>query len=205
MKRTKLPKRLGFLQEAQNRESFFNRIALIWPRSDPRYIAIERAYDTAKDAFRHEIRDGGERYFEHLRAVALILIEHLRVRDHELIITALLHDLVEDIRSWTIERVRREFGERVAFLLDYLTKPSKKEYPDKDDRDHAYHYRFRAAPRDFFLIKLADRLHNLLTLAFCPEEKRARKIKETREHYLPYAEKEQLLIHELEEALAAVK
>ncbi|HVS80092.1 MAG TPA: HD domain-containing protein [Candidatus Paceibacterota bacterium] len=193
--------RMGFLSAAENRGSFFKRIALLFPPLDPRYKAIERAYNCAKDAFRGVNREGGERYFEHIRAVVLILIDYLRVNDYRIIIAALLHDIVEDIPSWTIDRVRLEFGEFVARLVEYLTKPSKEEYSSKEERDLIYHSRFRFAPRNFFLIKLADRLHNILTLGVCTPEKQQRKITETRMHYLPFAEKHLIFYHELIEAI----
>ncbi len=193
--------RMPFLQAVENRESFFRRIAILYPPSDHRYLEIERAYDHMKDAFRDVCRESGERYFEHLRAVALILIEYLRVRDHRLIIAGLCHDSVEDSEYWTVERIRNEFGDYVAWLVDFMTKPSKEEYPDRKDRDRVYHSRFRAAPREFFLLKLSDRLHNMLTLDARIEEKRQRKIMETRNFYLPYAEQHLILLHELEEAV----
>lgn len=193
-------KRMKFLSSAENRESFFRRVALYYPTLDPRYRLIEKAYNDAKDAFRGVMRDDGEtRYFEHIRAVALILLIYLRVRDHELIIAALLHDIVEDRAEWTIERVRQEYGERVALLVEYLTKPEG--YADREEQERAYHSHFESAPRDFFLIKLADRFHNIYTLWACSEEKRQRKIEETRRYYLPYAERHLILLHELEEAL----
>lgn len=193
-------KRLPFLAAAENRETFFRRISLLFPTLDPRYQAIERAYDYAKDAFRGKSREGGERYFEHVRAVTLILIDYLRVKDYRIIIAAILHDLVEDVPSWTIDRVRRDFGDYVALLVEYLSKPPK-SFGTKAERDRAYHGRFRAAPREFFLPKLADRWHNTLTLGACPKEKRERKLAETREHYLPYAEEHFILYHEIIEAM----
>ena len=200
-----IKRRFPFLESAENRETFFRRIALIFPRSDSRYILIEQAYNTAKEAFREEGREGGQRYFEHLRAVALILIDYFRITDHELIIAAILHDIVEDRPDWTVERVQLMFGQRVACLVDYMSKPPKSEYLDKTARDAAYHGRFEQAPREFFLIKLPDRLHNLITLAACPLEKRARKIEETRSHYLRYATRHMILLHELEEALSDIE
>jgi len=196
-----LEKVRALLKQAENRETFFRRIASFLPPSDPRYIMIEKAYNVAKDAFRDEEREDGGRYFEHLRATALILIDYLRVRNHILIIVALLHDIVEDKPSWPIERIKREFGEEVALLLDYCTKPSKSDYPE-EERLRVYHNRFEYAPRDFFLVKLSDRLHNILTIWNCSPEKIARKIEETKRCYLPYAEKNVLLIHELEEAIS---
>ena len=115
---------LRFLKEAENRETFFRRIALIFPTLDPRYRLIERAYNDAKEAFRGIQRESGERYFEHIRAVALIVVDYLRVRDADLIVAALLHDIVEDRDDWTIARVQDEYGERVALLVEYLSKPS---------------------------------------------------------------------------------
>lgn len=189
---------MEFLSAAENREKFFRRISYFFPTLDSRYQSIERAYQTAKDAFRDKYRDDGEtRYFEHLRAVTLIVIDYLRVRDHNIIIAALLHDIVEDIPSWPIDRVEKEFGKEVTLLVEYMTKPSKVMCPLKQERDAMYHSRFKSAPRDFFLIKLADRLHNILTLWNCTQEKRRRKIEETRMHYLPFAEEHFILYHEL--------
>ncbi len=191
--------KLTFLSAAENRETFFTRIAMFFPVSDHRYQTIQRAYNCAKDAFRGKYRDDGKtRYFEHLRSVALILLDYLRVKDYELIVAALLHDIVEDIPSWTIERVRAEFGDRVALLVDWLSKPPLSEFSSKKERDRVYHQRFSNAPRDFFLIKLSDRWHNLLTLESCSTDKIARKVEETRTHYLPYAEDQCILIHEIE-------
>src|SRR3989344_1233213 len=190
--------RMQFLTDAENRESFFRRISYFFPTLDWRYQLIVKAYDDAKDAFRGKYRDDGEtRYFEHIRAVVLILIDYLRVKDHRIIIAALLHDIVEDIPSWTIQKVEARYGKEVALLVEYMTKPPKEDYGSKEERDAVYHSRFRGAPRKFFLIKLADRLHNLLTLWTCTEEKRKRKIEETRMHYLPYAERHFILYHEI--------
>lgn len=190
---------MEFLSAAGNRETFFKEISLFLPTLDYRYVLIERAYNYAKDAFRGKKREGGERYFEHLRAVTLILLIHLRVRKYRLTIDSLFHDIVEDCPEWPIERVQKEFGKKVAVIVEYLSKP--KGYPNKQIRDEIYHRRFEFAPRDFFLIKLSDRYHNLITLDYCETEKRIRKIKETREHYLPYAKKHQILYHEILDAL----
>jgi len=194
-----LKKRLSYFSKAENRESFFARIASLYPESDNRYLLIKKAYNTAKDAFCGECRESGERYFEHLRCVALILIDTLYVYRHSdayiLICAALLHDIVEDIPSWTITRVREEFGEEVAELVDWLTKRNAKEY----------HERFINAPRNFFLVKLPDRLHNLLTIWSCPRAKILRKIEETEKYYLPFAEQHLILARELHEAVAQAK
>ncbi len=189
------------LKEAENRKTFFRRISFFLPPMDPRYRAIEKAYDYAEDAFRDRQRESGDRYFEHLRAVALILIDYLRIKNHVLIIAALLHDIVEDIPSWTIERIRVEFGDEVALLIDYLSKPPKEDFVSPKERVEVYRRRFQNAPREFFLIKLPDRLHNLLTMWDFAPERKAQKIEETKRYYLPDAEKHLILLHELEEAI----
>lgn len=193
------------LKASENRETFFRRIASFLPPMDPRYQMIEKAYSYAKDAFRNKKRSTGERYFEHLRAVDLILLDYLRVRNYILLTSGLFHDTPEDISSWPISRVRLEFGDEVALLLDYLSKPSKKDYPSNEERLKVYHDRFKNAPREFFLVKLPDRLHNLLSMWSLSPEKIALKIEETERYYLPYAEEHQILIHELEEAIKELK
>jgi GTP diphosphokinase / guanosine-3',5'-bis(diphosphate) 3'-diphosphatase len=195
-----LTKVRAILEKAGNRQDFFKIIAAMYPTRDFRYKMIEKAYNCGKDAFREIYRESGERYFEHLRAVALILMLYLRVKDHRLIVAALLHDIVEDILSWTIERVDQEFDPEVALLVEWVTKPED-VFQNKEECERVYHKRFLVAPRDFFLIKMPDRLHNLLTMWACSKEKRRRKIEETRNHYIPFAEKHFILIHEIEEAI----
>lgn len=193
---------MTFLSQAENRETFFKRVGIFFPTLDTRFQEIEKAYSTSKDAFRGIKREGGDRYFEHLRAVALILIVHLRIKDHKLIIAALLHDIVEDVPSWNINRVKTQFGTDVALLVEWLTKPPTEKFNSKGERDRVYHERFALAPREFFFIKLADRLHNVITLDKCSPEKRTRKIEETKRYYLPFAESHLILLHELEEAVS---
>ncbi len=197
-------RRMEFLTAAENKESFLRRVARYYPTLDWRYKLIEKAYNDAHDAFQGVYRDDGATpYFTHILAVALILLDYLRVRDHEMIVAALLHDIVEDKPEWTIERVRNEYGDQVAYLLEYLSKEF--EYTDKVERERVYHTRFETAPRGFFLIKLADRFHNLYTLWACDIGKQRRKVEETKRYYLPYAEKHQILIHELEEAIKKIE
>lgn len=193
--------RMPFLSRAETRETFFARIAEFLPELDPRYQAIQKAYDTAKDAFRGVRRDSGERYFEHLRAVTLILIEYLEIRDYELIVAALLHDIVEDKPEWNIQRIRNEFGDRVALLVSFLSQPTDGEFGSQEEAERVFHERFEFAPRDFFIIKLPDRLHNLLTLKYRPKKKQVAKIEETLRYYLDHARKHLILLPELREVL----
>lgn len=186
-----LRKVLKILKAAENRETFFRRILMFYPASDSRYKLIEKAYNDAKDAFRKKKRDSGERYFEHLRAVTLIVMDYLMISDYIIICAALLHDIVEDCPEWTYERVRKEYGEDIAYWVDWMTKP--------------YFKKLQNAPRIFFIIKLADRLHNMITIWSCAPEKIQRKIIETEQLYLPYAAKKMILYHELLEAVEVAK
>lgn len=179
---------------SENRTTFFKRISRLYPETDYRYKLIEKAYNSAKDAFREIKREDGDRYFEHLRSVTLILIDYLRITDHEMICAGILHDIVEDIPSWTWERVELEFNERIANLVNWLTKT--------DDND--YLKRLAFAPREVKIIKLADRYHNLTTMWACPAEKIHRKIEETKRYYIPMAEQEIILIHEIENAIESL-
>lgn len=197
---------MPFLMAAENRETFFRRVAGFLPELDPGHRAIRKAYDTTKDVFRDVRRDSGERYFEHLRGVALIDLEYLEIRDYEIIVAGFLHDIVEDKpKEWSIQRIRNEFGDRVALLIQYLSQPKESEFASKQDAEDAYHARFEFAPRDFFVIKLADRLHNLLTLGTRPRHKQIAKIKETEQFYMPYARRHLILLPELRTVLKILK
>ena len=99
------------------RKSFFKIVGQYYPPDSWQYQLIERAYNVAKKAFREEYRDGGERYFEHLRCVALIIMVYLRIRDPAIICAALLHDIIEDIDDWTYDRLRTEFGTEIAEIV----------------------------------------------------------------------------------------
>jgi GTP pyrophosphokinase len=199
--------KLEFLySHAENNERFFARIAEIFPTSDERYKLIEKAYEAAKSMFRFRRRDDGDRYFEHLRAAALIGIIHLRIRDANIISALLLHDGPEDIPSCTIERLAQQFNPDIADLVWWVTKPKiGKQYRTKEDVDRKYHRKLRDAPRRAIMVKMCDRLHNLITLWSQDIGKIRRKVGETRDFILPLAEQHQLLIHEIEDVLALVE
>src|SRR5690606_7999478 len=148
---------------------------------------IRRACRFAERAHAGQCRASGEPYVEHAFAVARILGD--LTPDHEAIAAAILHDTVEDTPA-TLDDIRREFGERVARLVDGVTKMEViQEYRDVavqgGRREHAQAESLRkmllamAEDVDVVLIKLADRLHNMRTLAPLPEEKQKRIARET--------------------------
>lgn len=151
------------------------------------------------------MRESGERYFEHLRSVSLILILYLRVRNADVIAAALLHDILEDIDGWTQDRVALVFNQKVAELVFLVSKEDISKYNgDNEERNRDYHRKLGTAVRDAVIIKLADRLHNIITLWGTSKEKQRRKVRETQDFYLPIAEKHFILVHELEAALKEV-
>jgi GTP pyrophosphokinase len=201
-----LKDKFAFLESpTESRKGFFDRVAEIFPANDLRYRLIERAYDTAEDAFRGKLRDGGDRYFEHLRATTLIAVAYLRIRDPDVIAALLLHDIVEDIEGWTYTRLAQEFNQNISDLVWWVTKPKLARFKSKKEMERKYHRNLRDAPRMAVLIKLCDRLHNLMTIWAQDPERIARKVDETHDFIMPLAEMHQLLIHEIEAVLSIIE
>lgn len=146
---------------------------------------IERAFLVADEAHRPQIRKSGEPYITHPLAVTHILAE-LGIGPVTLA-AALLHDTVEDT-DYSLDQLRKDFGEEVAMLVDGVTKLDKVKFGD-----HAQAETVRkmvvAMSKDIrvLVIKLADRLHNARTWGFVEEASAKRKAQETLEIYAPLA------------------
>ncbi|HXF57767.1 MAG TPA: bifunctional (p)ppGpp synthetase/guanosine-3',5'-bis(diphosphate) 3'-pyrophosphohydrolase [Actinomycetota bacterium] len=155
------------------------------PRIDVR--ELRRAFEFAAAAHAGQKRLSGEDFIEHPVAVATILAD--LGMDLTTLQAALLHDVVEDT-PLTLEDVRREFGDRVADLVDGLTKLDRIKFRSRE-QEQAENVRkmLIAMARDIrvLLIKLADRLHNMRTLDVFPREKQREKATETLEIYAPLA------------------
>jgi len=143
---------------------------------------IMMAYRFSKYGHRGQERDGGGRYFDHPRAVSLTLLRQ-GVFDHELIIVALLHDVMEDSFILTWEDLEYIFDKRVCSLVKLLTK--EVGLP----KDQYFPRLLSSNQPEAWLVKLADRLHNLSTLESCTREKQVKQIKETREKYFPLCQR----------------
>ncbi len=168
--------------------------------------AIDTAYQIAKSAHRTQKREGGDRYFEHPRAIALIFLDELKTNDHELIVGAFLHDVAEDTavfgnsqkirpysewRRQVRERLIASFGENVSEMVIAVTKPEVDgiEIMNNNQAHDVYiEQLFQSSPKAI-LLKMADRLHNLRTLGDCSNEKQQRKITETQSEYFPIFDK----------------
>lgn len=152
---------------------------------------FEKAVDFAKRVHAGQLRESGEPYYIHPEAVAKLVME--MGMDADSVIAALLHDVVEDGDHVTIEDIERGFGPEVAKLVDGVTKltiSGKQTYITKK-QEQAENLRklFLAIAADVrvVIIKLADRLHNMRTIAYCTPYKRVRKAKETLDVYAPLA------------------
>ncbi|MBU0557487.1 MAG: bifunctional (p)ppGpp synthetase/guanosine-3',5'-bis(diphosphate) 3'-pyrophosphohydrolase [Alphaproteobacteria bacterium] len=151
---------------------------------------INRAYVFSVAKHGSQKRASGDPYFSHPIEVAGILTELFL--DDKTIVTALLHDTIEDTLTTTAE-IERMFGEDVARLVDGVTKLSKIEAQSESQRAAENLRKFLLAMSDdirVLLVKLADRLHNMRTLHFIKnEEKRRRIARETMDIYAPLAER----------------
>ena len=167
-----------------NRDDFFAQAAK--GRSEEDMKLIRQAYYLAEEAHRPQQRKSGEPYIIHPIAVANIVCCELQLGTNP-IIAALLHDVVEDT-PYTIEDIRGQFGDDVAFLVQVVTKEKKQEYEMSRQLDNfrqmlnSIHYDIRA-----LLIKLADRLHNMRTLASMRADKQMKIAGETDYFYAPLA------------------
>ena len=133
------------------------------------------------------MRRSGEEYITHPVEVARILVG--LGMDTECVVSALLHDVVEDTKV-TEKEVKRDFGPDVAALVAGVTKLGKIPYTSKEEEQvENLRKMFLATAKDIrvIIIKLADRLHNMRTLAAMPDYKRREKSRETMEVYAPLA------------------
>ncbi|MFM8862817.1 MAG: RelA/SpoT family protein, partial [Acidimicrobiia bacterium] len=149
--------------------------------------AILRAYEVAARAHEGQVRKSGEPYVTHPVAVAKVCAE--LGLDDTTIIAALLHDAVEDTRL-TLEDLERDFGAEVARIVDGVTKLDRLKFDSKEAQQAATVRKMLVAmAKDLrvLIIKLADRLHNMRTIAAMPAFKQHRTAQETFEIYAPLA------------------
>ena len=150
---------------------------------------VLKAYEFAEQCHKNQLRQSGEPYITHPLAVAIILAEmHL---DHEGLMAALLHDVLEDTHIGKKELADR-FGNTVAELVDGVSKLSEIEFTSKAERQaESFQKMTLAMSKDIrvLLIKLADRLHNMRTIHGLSPEKRRRISRETLDIYAPIAQR----------------
>ena len=146
---------------------------------------VERAFDAAETAHQGQLRKSGDPYITHPVAVAEILVEF--GLDPATIAAALLHDTVEDT-NYSSEKLRADFGDEVASLVEGVTKLDKLTYGPTAEAE-TVRKMVVAMAKDIrvLVIKLADRLHNARTWQYVDPESSARKARETLDIYAPLA------------------
>ena len=158
---------------------------------------VQKAFDFANGAHKNVRRRSGEPYMIHPIAVAKIVAEDIGL-GYKSICAALLHDVVEDT-DYTVEDIRALFGDKIASLVDGLTK-IKNVLDNEDKNPDRVSYTASLQAENFkrilltlnddvrvALIKLADRLHNCRTIEFMPEYKRDKVLSETMFIFVPLA------------------
>ena len=167
-------------------EKFMHDLTQINSKYDD--TAIIKAYEIALRLHEGQFRKSGEPYIIHPIAVAKILAGF--GMDNETVIAGLLHDVVEDT-DYTREQLVNDFDEKIAALVDGVTKLGNISYDASSEKIQAENFRkmFLAMSKDIrvLIIKLADRLHNMRTLEYMPTNKRSSKAMETLEIYAPLA------------------
>ena len=149
---------------------------------------VDKAFNLANEAHGDQKRKSGEPYIIHPIAVATILYDELGM-DMPSVTAALLHDVVEDTQ-YELSEIQDIFGEEIALLVDGVTKISRMQMSNREEQQaETLRKMLIAMSQDIrvIIIKLSDRVHNMRTLQYVPEEKRRLTAKETLEIYAPIA------------------
>ena len=150
---------------------------------------IRKAFNFAVDAHEHQRRISGEAYIFHPIAVAKIVAYEIGL-DAISIAAALIHDVVEDNSNYSIQNIKKVFGNNIAKIVDGLTKISNLD-KEANTSQQAENYRKMLLTLNedvrVIIIKIADRLHNMQTLSSMPVEKQIKKASETLYIYAPLA------------------
>ena len=164
------------------------RKKLLYVFSEDSISVVDKAFNLANEAHGEQKRKSGEPYIIHPIAVAEILFDELGM-DMPSVAAALLHDVVEDTH-YEIGEIKALFGSEIALLVDGVTKINRMQISSKEEQQ-AENLRkmLIAMSQDIrvIIIKLADRVHNIRTLQYVPEQKRRLTAKETLEIYAPIA------------------
>lgn len=192
-----------------NREEFFKLVSVGQPTHDLQ--KIQTAYWFSKNIHRPQMRDSGERYFEHPRRVAKLCYD-FGYRHASYIVTALLHDILED--TWTPQHVIVDlFGRSIYLNLITLSKEfrvfnlvsGKEIIGAKLDKDK-YYEGIMDSNDCTRVVKLCDRIDNVSDMENFSDERKAKYVKETEEYLLPIARKTNLQIqNKLEEIVRNLK
>ncbi len=154
---------------------YFKRLAPYFTERD--LEEIRTAYAFSKYGHKNQLRDNGERYFDHPKAVSLIIFDDFNIKyDWRALVIALLHDIVEDQYLLTERRIWINFKDQVTQGVKFVSK-------DENSKSIFFPRLFGCGQWRPMIVKLADRIHNMRTLGNCTQEKKLKQVKETREYY----------------------
>lgn len=192
---------------ASSNELFLSRVALVYPRSSRTFRRIVRAINVLEVVFKDHYRANGDQSIVHHRAVFLYLLERFHtVRDVDVLIAGLLHDVIEDIPGWTRSRIAHLFNGRVAALVASVTKDKISLHANnKIVRDEKFRNKLQKGSRPVACIKNADRTHNVHTLKHVSRERQVKTVRETEVFYYPLAQKWMIPLSELKHAVGRIK
>lgn len=166
-------------EDRETRQTFFDRIDPYFPPSV--LLDVQLAYTLAKFGHRAQVRkdEKGEsgsplRYFEHVRRVALVLLDEAQIVNREMVLSALLHDGVEDTRDLTPEMIEHCFGADVVSIVKTLSKVPKEGYLERFKQSTDWRP---------YLLKACDRLDNLRSLDDADKAFQVKQVTETREKF----------------------
>ena len=148
---------------------------------------IRRAFQFSLEAHKNNVRASGDPFFNHPFEVALVVAKEIPLDDVS-VASALMHDVAEDT-EFTIKDIRHEFGDTIADIVDGATKISDIFRSHEVTQAENYRKMLLSMVNDIrvMLLKFADRLHNMRTLEYLPDEKQIRLAKETLDIYAPFA------------------
>lgn len=163
-----------------------NLIPLLTKATEEEKSLVRKAYKFSKEAHEGQKRKSGEPYFVHPFETAKNLAD--LGMDTTTVIAGLLHDTLEDTET-NPETIEKEFGKEVLFIVESVTKLGSLRYHGADRHNESLRKLLLATSVDIrvLIVKLCDRLHNMQTLRFVPEEKQGRIARETLEIYAPIA------------------
>ncbi|MCU0330449.1 MAG: HD domain-containing protein [Candidatus Kapabacteria bacterium] len=175
-------------------EPRYNRTMMSYEELEARLVAsfsplvvtkVLDAYEMSHSVHEYQRRNDGTPYFWHSTRVARILLDELNVRDGDLLIAGLLHDVLEDSDTITKSVLEYNFGAYPAFLVDILTKDLAKAKLDPEAVDLAHAQSLTTAPDDALVIKLVSRLDNFRCLEFNLKRNPLSYIQNTLDRYIP--------------------
>lgn len=167
-----------FLQECKKYLKYFNE------------EKIKKAFKICVEGHKNKLRMSGQPYYTHPIEVARIVLKEIPL-DETSVISALLHDILDEGDKFTINDIQIEFGNDVANIVEGINKIGHIENKELDNHTKIENYRklLLSLFKDIriILIKLADRLHNMRTIDYLPEYNRLKLSKETLDIYAPFA------------------